>query len=68
MTPEDVSPSGPPPRCTSLPRSASNRYGAALVNRGANPAPARRLLDFLASPRAARRFRQCGFLTPRARS
>jgi molybdate transport system substrate-binding protein len=43
------------------------RYGGALVNRGADPGPGRRLLDFLLSPRAARRFRQCGFLPTRAR-
>jgi molybdate transport system substrate-binding protein len=41
------------------------RYSGALVNRGTDLAPARRLLDFLVSPRAARRFRQCGFLPTR---
>jgi molybdenum ABC transporter molybdate-binding protein len=41
------------------------RYSGALVNRGADPGPGRRLLDFLASSRAARRFRQCGFLPTR---
>jgi molybdenum ABC transporter molybdate-binding protein len=38
------------------------RYSGILVDRGADSGPARRLLEFLASPRAARRFRRCGFL------
>jgi molybdate transport system substrate-binding protein len=41
------------------------RYSGTLVNRGSAPGPARRLLDFLVSARAARRFRQCGFLPRR---
>jgi molybdate transport system substrate-binding protein len=48
--------------------AAPIRYGAALVNRGTDPGPAGRLLDFLTSTRAARRFRQCGFHPARARS
>jgi molybdenum ABC transporter molybdate-binding protein len=38
------------------------RYRGSVLDRGSNPVQARRLLDFLASPRAARRFRRCGFL------
>jgi molybdenum ABC transporter molybdate-binding protein len=41
------------------------QYSGVLVNRGTDLDPARRLLDFLVSPRAARRFRQCGFLPAR---
>lgn len=44
------------------------RYSGTVVNRGTDPGPARRLLEFLASPRAARRFRRCGFLPARAPS
>jgi molybdate transport system substrate-binding protein len=44
------------------------RYCGAVVNRGADPAPARRLLEFLTSPRAVRRFRRCGFLPVRTHS
>jgi molybdenum ABC transporter molybdate-binding protein len=40
------------------------RYSAALVGRGADPAPAEALLQFLASPAAAKRFRRCGFRPP----
>lgn len=41
------------------------RYSGALLNRGADSKPAQRLLEFLVSSRAARRFRQCGFLPTR---
>jgi molybdate transport system substrate-binding protein len=44
------------------------QYSGALVNRGPDLGSARRLLDFLASPRAAQRFRQCGFLPARTHS
>jgi molybdate transport system substrate-binding protein len=44
------------------------QYSGALLDRGADPGPARRLLEFLASARAAQRFRQCGFLPPRTRA
>jgi molybdenum ABC transporter molybdate-binding protein len=37
------------------------RYSAAVLQRGHDDAPARRLLEFLASRQAARRFRACGF-------
>ena len=37
------------------------RYVGALLRGGSSPAPARHLLDFLASAEAARRFRECGF-------
>jgi len=37
------------------------RYAGALLLGGPAPAPAQHLLDFLASARAARRFRECGF-------
>jgi molybdenum ABC transporter molybdate-binding protein len=37
------------------------RYAGAVLLGGPSPAPARRLLDFLASAEAARRFRECGF-------
>jgi molybdate transport system substrate-binding protein len=36
-------------------------YSGTLVQRSADPEPARRLLTFLASAPAARRFRRCGF-------
>jgi molybdate transport system substrate-binding protein len=42
------------------------RYTAAVVRRGQQAEQARALLQFLASDRAARRFRQCGFLPVRA--
>jgi molybdenum ABC transporter molybdate-binding protein len=38
------------------------QYCGTLLNRGADPGPARRLLEFLGSSRATPRFRQCGFL------
>jgi molybdate transport system substrate-binding protein len=38
------------------------KYTAALVCRGQQPDQARTFLDFLTSPTAAGRFRQCGFL------
>jgi molybdate transport system substrate-binding protein len=38
------------------------RYSGSVVNRGVDPGPARRLLEFLGSSAAARRFRRCGFL------
>jgi molybdenum ABC transporter molybdate-binding protein len=41
------------------------RYSGSVVNRGVDPGPARRLLDFLVSAGAARRFRRCGFLPVR---
>jgi molybdenum ABC transporter molybdate-binding protein len=41
------------------------RYSGTIVNRGGDPGPARRLLEFLVSSRAARRFRRCGFLPSR---
>jgi molybdenum ABC transporter molybdate-binding protein len=44
------------------------RYSGAVVNHGADPGPARRLLEFLSSAGAARRFRRCGFLPVRAHS
>jgi molybdate transport system substrate-binding protein len=44
------------------------RYYGTVLNRGPDPAAARRLLDYLVSPPAARRFRQCGFLPTRTRS
>jgi molybdate transport system substrate-binding protein len=44
------------------------RYSGTIVNRGTDPAPAQGLLKFLASPRAAKRFRQCGFLPTQTRS
>jgi molybdenum ABC transporter molybdate-binding protein len=37
-------------------------YTAVLLRHGQQPRQARTLLDFLTSPRAARRFRHCGFL------
>jgi molybdenum ABC transporter molybdate-binding protein len=43
------------------------RYSGAVVNREADPA-ARRLLDFLVSPHARRRFRRCGFFPAAPRS
>jgi molybdenum ABC transporter molybdate-binding protein len=42
------------------------RYSGAVINRGADPGPARHLLDFLVSAPAAGRFRRCGFLPVRA--
>jgi molybdenum ABC transporter molybdate-binding protein len=44
------------------------RYSAVILGGGRDPASARALLDFLRSPPAARRFRQCGFLPVRKRS
>jgi molybdate transport system substrate-binding protein len=44
------------------------RYSAVLLPGERDPAAARALLDFLRSPPAARRFRQCGFLPVRNRS
>jgi molybdenum ABC transporter molybdate-binding protein len=44
------------------------RYSGAVVTRGADPGPARRLLEFLCSSAAARRFRRCGFLPVRTNS
>ncbi len=38
------------------------RYSAAIVSRGRKNSSARRLLDFLTSAQARRRFRECGFL------
>jgi molybdate transport system substrate-binding protein len=38
------------------------RYAGAVVHRGQQPEAARKLLEFLASPPAQRRFRRCGFL------
>ncbi len=43
------------------------RYVGAVIRRGQQQKQARALLDFLTSPAAARRFRQCGFLPRRAR-
>jgi molybdate transport system substrate-binding protein len=37
------------------------RYVGAVIRRGRQPEQARQLLAFLTSPRALRRFRQCGF-------
>lgn len=42
------------------------RFTAALVRRALHPTAAQRFLAFLASPAAAERFRQCGFLPVRA--
>jgi molybdate transport system substrate-binding protein len=44
------------------------QYSATIVNRGTDPGPARRLLEFLISSRAAARFRRCGFLPTRTHS
>src|SRR5262249_16157073 len=44
------------------------RYSGTILNRGSDPAAARRLLDFLTSSRAGQRFRQCGFFLPRTHS
>jgi ABC-type molybdate transport system substrate-binding protein len=44
------------------------RYSGTIVNHGDDPGPARRLLEFLVSSRAAQRFRQCGFLPTRTHS
>jgi molybdate transport system substrate-binding protein len=44
------------------------RYSGTIINRGGNAAPARRLLTFVTSAQASRRFRQCGFLPTRARA
>ncbi|HVS38963.1 MAG TPA: molybdate ABC transporter substrate-binding protein [Gemmataceae bacterium] len=43
------------------------RYFGAVLDRGSDPRWARRLLDYLASSAAARRFRECGFLPSRRR-
>jgi molybdate transport system substrate-binding protein len=43
-------------------------YAAALLRRGRQPDEARALLDFLASPAAAARYRRCGFLPVRRRA
>jgi ABC-type molybdate transport system substrate-binding protein len=43
-------------------------YSGAIVTRGQDPAAAERLLAFLTSAAAARRFRECGFLPVRERS
>jgi molybdenum ABC transporter molybdate-binding protein len=40
-------------------------YAAAVLRRGRQPEEARALLDFLASPAAAARYRRCGFLPVR---
>ncbi|HLN28655.1 MAG TPA: molybdate ABC transporter substrate-binding protein [Gemmataceae bacterium] len=47
---------------------AAAQYGAAILGNAAEPGGARRLLDFLISRQAARRFRQCGFLPVRFRT
>jgi molybdenum ABC transporter molybdate-binding protein len=44
----------------------SVRYAAAVVRRGEHAKEADRLVKFLASRQAARRFRRCGFLAPSA--
>jgi molybdenum ABC transporter molybdate-binding protein len=44
------------------------RYSGSVVKAGADPGPARRLLEFLSSAPAARRFRGCGFLPVRQQS
>jgi molybdate transport system substrate-binding protein len=44
------------------------RYSGTVLNRGGDPGPALRLLKFFTSPRAAQRFRQCGFQPPLALS
>jgi molybdate transport system substrate-binding protein len=44
------------------------RYSGTILDRGSDPAAARRLLEFLTTSRAAQRFRQCGFLLPRTHS
>jgi molybdate transport system substrate-binding protein len=43
-------------------------YTAAVICAGQRPDEARTFLDFLTSPQAARRFRNCGFLPVRERS
>jgi molybdate transport system substrate-binding protein len=43
-------------------------YAAAVLRRGRQPEEARALLEFLASPAAAARYRRCGFLLPRRRA
>jgi molybdenum ABC transporter molybdate-binding protein len=43
-------------------------YAAAVLRRGRQPEEARALLDFLASPAAAARYRRCGFLPVRRRA
>lgn len=57
-------------RCRTLFRVRSPavpiRYSGAVLDRGADPGPARRLLEFLSSAAAVRRFRRCGFLPPSA--
>lgn len=45
--------------------AAAIHYTAAVVRRGQQPDRARVLIDFLTSPRAAKRFRRCGFLPVR---
>jgi molybdate transport system substrate-binding protein len=55
--------------CRTLFRVARTRipiqYCGGIVYRGSDPGPARRLLGFLASSRAAQRFHRCGFFSPR---
>jgi molybdate transport system substrate-binding protein len=43
-------------------------YTAAVICGGQQPEQARTFLDFLTSPQAARRFRNCGFFPVRERS